>query len=617
MEGHRDLAAAGEVEAGQRVAVLEQPLDRTRVDDLAAVLAGAGPDVDHPVGGPDGLLVVLDDDQRVAEVLEPDQGLDQPLVVALVEPDRRLVEDVEDAHQAGTDLGGQTDALRLATRQRAARPVEGEVVETDVEQEVEPLLDLLEHAFGDLLLARGQLEVGQEVGRLVDGQGAHLGDRLAAHRHRQAHRLEAAALARRARHLAHEALEALTAGVGLGLTVPPLDVGAHALELGVVGTLAAVAVGGDDVDLGRVAVEQRLARLGGQLLPRRVEVEAELLAQRPHQAQEVVGDVGLAPGLDRALAECRRGVGYDEVGVDLHPGAEAVALGTGPERGVEGERPRLQLVGVDGVVVGARHLLGELQLAAGVLDRKVDEVEDDQAVGQTQRGLHRVGEPALGRRLHRQPVDDHLDRVLLLLVELGRVVEGVGLAVDPDPREAVGLELPEELDVLPLAAADHRGQHLEAATLLEREHAVDDLLRRLPLDRCAADRAVGPAGAGVEQAEVVVDLGDGADGGARVLGRGLLVDRDRGRQALDEVDVGLVHLAEELAGVGRQRLDVAALALGEDGVEGQAGLARAGQAREHDQGVAREVERDVLEVVLAGTPDDELVGHWLRSPGWS
>ena len=40
-----------------------------------------------------------------------------------------------------------------------------------------------------------------------------------------------------------------------------------------------------------------------------------------------------------------------------------------------------------------------------------------------------------------------------------------------------------------------------------------------------------------------------------------------GRQALDEVDVGLVHLAEELPGVGGERLDVAALALGEDRVE--------------------------------------------------
>ena len=150
--------------------MLEQALDRAGVDDLPAVLTGAGADVDDPVGGADRLLVVLDHDQGVAEVLEPDQGLDQPLVVALVEPDRRLVEDVEDADQARADLGGQPDALGLAARQRPAGPVEGEVVEPDVEQEVQPLLDLLEHPLADLPLARGQVEVAQEVGGLVDRQ---------------------------------------------------------------------------------------------------------------------------------------------------------------------------------------------------------------------------------------------------------------------------------------------------------------------------------------------------------------------------------------------------------------------------------------------------------------
>ena len=104
-------------------------------DDLAAVLAGARADVDDPVGGPDGVLVVLDDDQRVAEVAQPDQRLDQPAVVALVQADRRLVQDVEHADQAGADLGGQPDPLRLAAGQRAGRPVEREVVQPDVEQE--------------------------------------------------------------------------------------------------------------------------------------------------------------------------------------------------------------------------------------------------------------------------------------------------------------------------------------------------------------------------------------------------------------------------------------------------------------------------------------------------
>ncbi len=115
----------------------------------------------------------------------------------------------------------------------------------------------------------------------------------------------------------------------------------------------------------------------------------------------------------------------------------------------------------------------------------------------------------------------------------------------------------------------------------------------------AALGAVGHADAGVEQPQVVVDLGDRADRGARVAGRGLLVDRDGRRQALDEVDVGLVHLPEELPGVGRQRLDVAALALGVDRVERQRRLPRAREPREDDQLVAGQLDADVLQVVLA------------------
>ncbi len=363
-----------------------------------------------------------------------------------------------------------------------------------------------------------------------------------------------------------------------------------------------------------MALDHGPSRLGREVLPRGVEVEAELFAQGVHQPQEVVGHVGAAPRCDGALAERRARVGHHQLGVDLHPGAEAVALGTRAERRVEGERARLELVGVDRVVVGAGHPLRELQLPLWVLGVQVDEVEDHQPAGEAERGLDGVGQPALGRRLDCQPVDHHLDRVLLLLVERRRVVERMQVPVDPGAGEPLGLQLPEQVDVLPLAAPDHGCEHLEPSAILEREHPVDDLLGGLSLDRGTAGRAVGAPGAGVEEAEIVVDLGDGADRRPRVLRGGLLVDAHRGRQALDEVDVGLVHLAEELAGIGRQRLDVAALALGEDRVEGQAGLARAGQPGEHDQRVAGKVERDVLEVVLPRSPDDELLCHVRLGP---
>ena len=390
--------------------------------------------------------------------------------------------------------------------------------------------------------------------------------------------------------------------------MPPLQERHHPLVRGVVGPLAAVPVAVADVHLAVVAVEDRLLRPRRQPLPGGVHPEAERLTERGEQAQEVVGGLAGAPRGDRALLQAALRVGHDQLRVDLLAGAQAGALGAGAERRVERERARLHRLERQ-VVVEAGQVLGEGALPVRVVLGQVDEVEDHQPAGQAQRGLHRVGQPALGGLPDRQPVDDHLDRVLLLLLQPGRLGEGVHDPVDPDPRVALRLQLAEQVRVLPLAAADHRGEHLEAGALGHLQHPVDDLLRRLPADRAAALRAVRPAGPGVEQPEVVVDLGDRAHRGARVAAGRLLVDGDRRGQALDEVDVRLVHLAEELARVRREGLHVAPLALGEDRVEGQAGLARAGQPGERDQAVAGQVEVDVLEVVLARTAHDETVSH--------
>ena len=96
---HRDLALAGEELAGDRRRV---PLDLRRGafgDDVAAVLARARPHVDELVGRAHHLLVVLDHEHGVAEVAQPLERADQLAVVALVEADRRLVEDVEHADE--------------------------------------------------------------------------------------------------------------------------------------------------------------------------------------------------------------------------------------------------------------------------------------------------------------------------------------------------------------------------------------------------------------------------------------------------------------------------------------------------------------------------------------
>ena len=73
----------------------------------------------------------------------------QPVVVARVQADRRLVENVQHADQAAADLPGQANALRLAAGQRRRRAVEREIFEPHVAQEAEPAANFLEHFGGD------------------------------------------------------------------------------------------------------------------------------------------------------------------------------------------------------------------------------------------------------------------------------------------------------------------------------------------------------------------------------------------------------------------------------------------------------------------------------------
>ncbi len=113
--------ATGQVIAGDRSRLVEYVLELALGDDHAAVLAGPGTDVDDVIGYPNRFFVMLDHDERVADIAEAHQCFDQLLVVPLMEADRGLVENVEDADQARPDLGGEPDPLCLSPGQRGSR----------------------------------------------------------------------------------------------------------------------------------------------------------------------------------------------------------------------------------------------------------------------------------------------------------------------------------------------------------------------------------------------------------------------------------------------------------------------------------------------------------------
>src|SRR2546421_2428657 len=119
-------------------------LERSRNHDLAPVTAGARSEIHDVVRRADRLLIVLHHEHGVAEVAQLLERLEQARVVALMQPDRGFVEDVQHADEPAADLGGEPDALGLATRERVGRPPQGQVLEPHVLQEPKPVVHFLQ-----------------------------------------------------------------------------------------------------------------------------------------------------------------------------------------------------------------------------------------------------------------------------------------------------------------------------------------------------------------------------------------------------------------------------------------------------------------------------------------
>ncbi len=96
------------------------------------------------------------------------QGLQQAPIVPLMEPDRRLIENVEDADEAGTDLRRQPDALALTAGQCGRRPIQRQIIQTDVDEKPEPLANLFQDAMGNHQFALGEFQRTEELGSRPD-----------------------------------------------------------------------------------------------------------------------------------------------------------------------------------------------------------------------------------------------------------------------------------------------------------------------------------------------------------------------------------------------------------------------------------------------------------------
>ena len=359
---HIDGARAGQVARGERGAAGQDLLQRPGRGHPAAVYARPGSEINDVVGDAQGLLVVLHHDQGVAEVAQVDQRVQEALVVALMQPDGRFVEDVQHADQGRADLGGQPDALRFAARKGGRPPVERQVLQPHAGHERQPVTHLLENLRGNVALGVAEPDTGKECGRLLHAHARHLVDvarpavRIESYRQRLGAQPGAAAAA--AVVVPHVLLEPVLHALRGAVPIAAAQVVENAaIARGVAVAAAAPGIAVVHLHLFAGAVQQHVDDVRREAAERRVEIEIEVIRQRLEHAA-MPGGVGIV-GSNAALVEAEPRIGNDQRGVELHLHAQAGTVRARAERIVETEQARLE-VRKRGAALAARTALGKL-----------------------------------------------------------------------------------------------------------------------------------------------------------------------------------------------------------------------------------------------------------------
>ena len=454
--GQGDAAPAGEILAGERSPrsprcgrACRRPRFRRRVAPRPDRCRRCGP----PCGSPPRRARRRA--RCCAEVAEVSERAQQAGVVALVQADRRLVQDVHDAHEPGPDLACETDALGLAAGQRLGAPVQGEVVQADVDEEAEPGADLLDDLLGDGPRAPPSSSSCEKYSRgVLDGtRGESGGPSCRRCRRGGLPRERRAPPAGGTRTDREVLLQALPYGRRLGFLEAALHVGDDALEGVPAVHLVAPVVDVAEVDAVAARAEQDGVLLSLAELPEgRVHLEVRSAARGTSGGGSSTRCGGPIRGW-RRRRRSRRGRTPTRSGIEVLLDAEPVALPAGADRVLLNENSR-GLEFTDAVAaLRAREPRGEDQ----VLRVALDETHHRDALGQFQGRLERLGQALLHVGPHAQAVDHGLDGVFPVLCRAAEGGRGPSRCRRCGARmKPFAVKILKDVQVLALAVGDHR-----------------------------------------------------------------------------------------------------------------------------------------------------------------
>ena len=221
------------------------------------------------------------------------------------------------------------------------------------------------------------------------------------------------------------------------------------------------------------------------------------------------------PAANRSARQRQLRVLNHALRIEILLDAEAVAGRASACRVVEGEQARFQFAHAvaanrAGEVGGKQQLFGFRIVHIG---------DDGGAARQLQRGLKGLGQTRAEIVADLKAVDHDFDGMFLLQLQLRRIGEIADFAVDPRADIALPGEVFQRFVMFAFALFNDRRQQHQALTFRLGENIIHHLAHGLRRQRHIVIRAARLADARVQQAQIVVNFGNGAYRRAGVVGR--------------------------------------------------------------------------------------------------
>src|SRR5262245_19757852 len=105
-----DLDAARQVLARQAGLLLRDCFWRTSCNQVPALRAGTGPQIDHIIRASNGVFIVFNDNDRVAKIAQFQKSRQKTGVVLVMKPNRGFIKHVQYSAKLRANLGGEPNS---------------------------------------------------------------------------------------------------------------------------------------------------------------------------------------------------------------------------------------------------------------------------------------------------------------------------------------------------------------------------------------------------------------------------------------------------------------------------------------------------------------------------